>query len=153
MAENIELLGVEEMAAKLKKLNAQAGRVENKAMREGAKLMRDAIARRAPRSPAPRQPQAKGTRVGKKGNASQRWRTGKHAADNIKVGNVRKDRAGKYVLVGVQKGDNSRYFYLKFIEWGSTKLSAQPFMEPTYQEEQQAVLQKIRDELKAGLGL
>jgi len=142
MAE-FEMSGHEEIEAKIKKLNAQSNRVENKAMREGAKLLRDAFSERAPRGPSPRQPTSK----------SQRWRTGKHAADNIKVGNVRRDRGGKYVLVGVQKGDNSRYFYLKFHEWGTTKMPAKPFMEPTEREKRHEVLQKIRDELKAGLGL
>jgi len=140
---DIDLLGVDQMIAKIKQLNAQASRVENRAIREGAKLMQEAIGRRAPRSQSPRQPTS----------PSQKWRTGQHAADNIKISNVRKDRQGKYALVGVQKRDNSRYFYLKFIEWGTTKMRAQPFMEPTAQEMQQQVLAKIREELKAGLGL
>lgn len=140
---DFELQGTEEIKAKLKKLNAQSNRIENKALREGGKVILDEIKRRAPRSDVPRPP----------GGKTQRWRTGKHAADLLKVGNVRREKGGKIVRVGLLKGDTSKIFYLKFHEWGTSKMPARPFMEPAQQEKEQEALQAIRDALKEGLGL
>lgn len=138
-----EMLGVEEIQKKIKKLNSQSNRLENKAMRAGAEIFHGAIVARAPRSLEPKQPYGK----------TNKWRTGKHAADILKVGNIRKERGGKVIYVGLLKRDTSKAFYLKFHEWGTTKMPAQPFMEPAAQEKQAEALAAVAQVLKEGFGL
>lgn len=47
MAEDLELLGVEELARKLKQINNQTNRLENSALRGGAKIIHEEVVRRA----------------------------------------------------------------------------------------------------------
>ena len=143
MAE-FELQGIEELNRKLKKLNSQASRIENKALREAAKIILEEIVQRAPRSVEPRKP-------GKKG--SQKWRTGKHAADTLKVGNVTTKNGNKSIKVGLLRGDKSKAFYLKFHEWGTSKMSARPFMDPAALDKKEEAKQKMAEILREGLGL
>ncbi len=49
-----------------------------------------------------------------------------HAKDNIPKGNVRKKNGFLYITVGWEKGDISPYYYEKFQEWGTTKITAYP---------------------------
>ncbi len=137
--------GMDELLSRVQELGARASRLENQAVQAGAKVVQKNISRRAPRSSQPRQP--------KESAPSQSWRTGQHAADNIKISRVLKKDGVKTVEVGVQKGDNSHYFYLKFKEWGTSKMQAEPFMEPAAEESKVEVVEEIKNVLKAGLGL
>lgn len=143
MAE-FEFQGIEALNAKLKKLNSQASRVENRALREAAKIIHEEIVERAPRSVEPRKP-------GK--NGSQKWRTGRHAADVLKVGNVTSKNGNKSIKIGLTRRDNSKAFYLKFHEWGTSKMPARPFMDPAALAKKDEARQKIAEILKEGLGL
>lgn len=136
--------GIEELNAKLKKLNKQASRIENKALREAAKIIHEEIVERAPKSTVPRLP-------GK--NGSQKWRTGRHAAEFLKVGNVVNKNGNKSIKIGLTRGDNSKAFYLKFFEWGTSKMEADPFMDPAAIEKKEEAKQKMADILREGLGL
>ncbi len=51
----------------------------------------------------------------------------------LKVSGVRKKGGNKFVLAGIQKGDNSKIFYGKFLEFGTSKMKARPFMGPAYE--------------------
>ncbi len=137
--------GMDELLTKVQELGATAGRLENQAVQAGAKVVQTNISRRAPRSTQPRQP--------KESAPSQSWRTGQHAADNIKISKVLKRNGVKTVQVGIQKGDNSHYFYLKFHEWGTSKMQAQPFMGPAAEESKSEVMDTMKSVLRAGLGL
>jgi HK97 gp10 family phage protein len=143
VADDIEFLGGEALAARLKQINNQASRLENSALRGGVKIILDEIEARAPRSDSPRQPYGK----------TNRWRTGRHAADILKVGNVRRVQGGKAIYAGLLKGDTSKAFYLKFHEWGTTKIPARPFMEPAAQEKEQEAVAEVARIIKEGLGL
>ncbi|KZR60389.1 HK97-gp10 family putative phage morphogenesis protein [Pseudobacillus badius] len=65
-----------------------------------------------------------------------------HAADNIV-----KEKEGDQIIVGPHKD----HFYMKFIELGTSKLPAKPFMGPAYerniQQTQEMMKEKIRSEL------
>ncbi len=137
--------GMDELLKKVQELGARADRIENQAVQAGAKVVQKNISRRAPRSSQPRQ--------SKESAPSQRWRTGLHAADNIKISRVKNKDGIKTVEVGVQKGDNSHYFYLKFKEWGTTKMDAEPFMEPAAEESKPEVIEAMKNVIKTGLGL
>lgn len=134
---------MEELEANLQRLGSRASRVENKALRSGATVLQEAIKMRAPRSTQSRS-------AGGKGNT---WRTGEHFADHIGVSKVRSMGGTKYILVGVEKTDNSKYFYAKFIEFGTSKMTARPFMEPAANESHEAIVTAMADVVRAELKL
>jgi len=61
--------------------------------------------------------------------------------------------------VGPSISDNSPYFYGKFHEWGtvnewgSTKLSAKPFIQPSVQTKEKEMVEAMKEELRKGLGM
>lgn len=139
----IELNGIDGLLAELRKRSASAvARVESRGLQAAGEVIREEMANRAPRSDEPRQP-TKGT---------QSWRTGLHAAEHgIKVSRLIRKEGAKYVLIGIQKSDNSKYFYLKFFEWGTSKMPAQPWAEPSFHAKKKQALEALADELRKGL--
>ncbi|BAU27631.1 HK97 gp10 family phage protein [Aneurinibacillus soli] len=139
----MEVQGMQQLLDKLQSLGNKAKTVESRALKEGAEVLRSEIEARAPRSPSPRQPKGK----------TQTWRTGKHAADNIKIGPVKVINGAKLLEIGIQKNDNSHYFYMKFKEWGTSKMSAEPFMEPAVTEKQSEAVQRVKEVILGALGI
>lgn len=143
MGGRVEVEGMRQLREKLQALGNRAKTVENQAIRAGAEVIRAGIAEYAPRSSFPRLPSSK----------TQTWRTGEHAADNIKLSGIKQQGGAKFVAVGIQPNDNSHYFYLKFIEYGTSKMSAQPFMQRAIDAKQLEALQQVKNVLAMGLGL
>lgn len=56
------------------------------------------------------------SKSGRKGS-----RTYSHSADNIPI-KIKKENGKLTVMIGWDKGDNSPYFYTKFIEFGTSKM-------------------------------
>ena len=120
----LELEGIENLIAEVEKLGAKGNRIENKALREAGDIVKEAI----------------------KGEVSVR--TGR-LKRSIEASNVRtKDRI-KHVAVGPGKDG----YYGKFVEFGTVKMKAKPFMAPGYEKSKAAALEKIAEELRKGLGL
>lgn len=61
-------------------------------------------------------------------------RTGSHSKDNVPLSGVKKKNGYQSVIVGWDKSDNSPYFYVKFTEWGTSKMRPQAYMERTRQD-------------------
>ena len=106
----VELTGMDEL---LRNLNAVAGRLADrsagKALTKGAEVLRGEVGKNAPRS-----------RFNKK-----------HLADNIVRSRMKTSKEGiKYIEVGPDKD----FFYGKFLEFGTVKMSAQPFIGPALAE-------------------
>lgn len=137
---NVELQGMSELLSKFHTLGLKTNAVQNKALREGAKVLKERISERAPRSSSPKKP-----------SKSEPWRTGLHAADHIGISNVLSNDGMKSILVGLTKGDNSPYFYLKFAEWGTSKQKATPFMGPAAAESKAEVFDKMKDVLRSAI--
>lgn len=74
----------------------------------------------------------------------------KHIRDNIEVSRVKTKRGIKYVEVGPGKKTNWR---AKFLEYGTSKMSAKPFMAPAYERNKRNIIETIKRKLKEGLGL
>ncbi len=53
--------------------------------------------------------------------------------------------------MGVDKGDNSEIFYGKFIEFGTSKRAAHPFLQPAYEKNIDDIKGIIAETLKEGL--
>lgn len=125
MAE-IELTGVDEILNKLQGMGENVGRLENKALKNAAEpLLQDA-------------------------KANVPVRTGK-LKEGINIGKIKNKGGVKYILVGVERGDNSEIFYGKFIEFGTSKRAAQPFLQPAYEKNKNRIKEIIAETLKEGL--
>jgi len=85
---SIELTGVDEILNKLQQMGVNISRLENKALKNAAEpVLEDA-------------------------KANVPVRTGK-LKKGLKITNVKKKEGVKYILVGVDRGDNSEIFYGK----------------------------------------
>ena len=126
--DNIELSGVDEILNKLQKIGANISRFENKALKNAAEPVLD---------------DAKAT-------SAFHDRSGK-LRRGLKISGIKTKDGIKYVLVGVDKSDNSEIFYGKFVEFGTTKMSARPFLGPAYEKNKREIVETIKDTLKEGL--
>ena len=127
MAGNLTLEGMDEILDRLKELGQRAAPAENQALYAGAKIVQESASQKAPRSLEAKE----------------------HLADNIVICEPKQDESGKYVEVGPK----APFFYGKFLEYGTSKMTARPFMGPAQAESKKQVLETIRQTLKAGLDL
>lgn len=79
-------------------------------------------------------------------------RTGK-LRRSLKIGTVKTKNDVKYIEIGISKSDNSKAFYGKMIEWGTSKKSARPFLQPALERNKDAVKEIIKEELRRGLSV
>jgi HK97 gp10 family phage protein len=75
-------------------------------------------------------------------------RTGK-LKNSITVSGVRTQDGVKYVAIGPSKDG----WYGKFLEFGTVKMRAKPFMAPGYENGKEQATATIKEELRRGLGL
>lgn len=125
---NIELTGVDEILNKLQQIGTNVGKLENKALKNAAEPVLE---------------DAKATNAFK--DKSGKLRKG------LKITNVKNKEGIKYILVGLDRGDNSETFYGKFIEFGTSKMRARPFLQPAYEKNVQNIKRTIAETLKEGL--
>jgi HK97 gp10 family phage protein len=71
---------------------------------------------------------------------------------NLKISKAKKNKYGKYVTVGIDKGDNSKIFYAKFIEWGTSKKPPRAFMQPALIKNKGQVMENFKKEILKSIG-
>jgi len=125
---NIELIGVDEILSKLQQMGTNISRLENKALKNAAE---------------PVLSDAKATSAFDDRSGSLR--------KGLKISNVKNKEGIKHILVGIDKGDNSKIFYGKFIEFGTSKMSARPFLQPAYEKNKDNIKRTISETLKEGI--
>ncbi|WP_330391310.1 HK97-gp10 family putative phage morphogenesis protein [Peptoclostridium litorale] len=123
MAE-IKLEGMDELLNRLEQLGKKGAQIENNALKKAGEIVKESIESRAPK------------------------RTGK-LKESIKVSKIKTKEGQKIVEVGPD-GDG---FYGKFLEFGTTKMAAQPFMGPGFEAVKDEAAEAIKEEIKKGLGL
>ena len=124
----IELEGMQELLDNLQQLGQKASRIENQALTKAAEpILADAVQ-----------------------NAPEKTGRGKRG---LTISRPRKQGEGRYVLVGLDRGDISEIFYMKFHEFGTSKMKARPFLGPAYEKNKNKAVEIIRNELRRGLGL
>lgn len=121
---NMELEGIENLITEVEKLGAKGARIENEALREAGEVVKEAIKQEAPQ------------------------RTGT-LKKSIEVSRVKNRNGTKYVEVGPGKEG----WYGKFLEFGTVKMKAKPFMAPGYEKSKEKAMEEIEKNLKEGLGL
>ena len=116
------LVDVYKRQQKLDAMPNKLNSVVDKALKECAKPVKEEAKRRARKSKSP---------TGTSGHG--------HMADHIEISDVEQKGTEKRVIVGFTKGDNSPFFYAKFIEWGASSgpwssqyYGKKPFMRPAY---------------------
>lgn len=127
MAE-FKLEGLKELEQKLQELGKKASRIENKALRKAGEYLSDEMKKEVPVSTVEH----------------------KHIRDDIKVSRVKSKDGQKYVEVGPGEDTNWR---AKFLEFGTVKMQANPFMSRTYEKNKEKLQDIIKNELMKGLGL
>ncbi|AOR22730.1 hypothetical protein BGI42_02945 [Clostridium taeniosporum] len=125
---SMELQGVDEILNKLQSMGTNVSRLENKALRNAAEpVLEDAKATNA------------------FNDRSGKLRKG------LKITNVKKKEGVKYILIGIDKSDNSKIYYGKFLEFGTSKMPAKPFLQPAYEKNKDNIKRTIAETLKEGL--
>ena len=121
---DLKLEGIEDLIAEVEKLGAKGSRIENQALREAGEIVRQAIKQEAPQ------------------------RTGT-LKKSIETSGVKTKDGVKHVEVGPDKEG----WYGKFVEFGTVKMKAKPFMARGYENSKDRAVDKIAEELRKGLGL
>lgn len=130
MAE-LKLEGMDELLSKLQQIGEKASRVENKALRAGAEILQKAASDKAPKS----------------------GRMKPHLKENIQMSNVKMKDGIKIIEVGPTRGSNDKFFYGKFLEFGTSKMSARPYLYPAMVETKGQVQNAMRSVIKGALGI
>lgn len=128
MADGIELTGVDQLLNQLRqKLQNASTRVENRALQAAGEPMAEAMREKVNRSG---------------------YAYSYHIKDNIRVSRIQRRDGVKYVLVGPTRKTGWR---AHFLEFGTSKMSAQPFVENSFHEKKGEALQTLADEMRKGL--
>jgi len=86
-------------------------------------------------------------------NAPVRVVGSQDSRSKLKIGRPETKKGSRRVLIGLDKGDISEVFYLKFSEWGTTKQAAKPFIQPSKERNMGKVKDIMQEVLKGELGL
>ena len=124
MLANLELEGMDKLLAEIDKMGREGARIENKALKEAGETVKESIQNETP------------------------VRSGT-LKESIKVSGIKTKDGMKVVEIGPGKDG----WYGKFLEFGTKKLKANPFMSRGYEKSKGQVENKIVEEIKKGLGL
>lgn len=125
----IELEGIEELVDKVNKIGVKGNEIKKKALDKVGEVVKSTMEKKAPRSDLNKE----------------------HMADNIKVSDVESEDGIDYVEIGPTKGDNSKFFYSKFTEWGTSTIPAMHWAEKSVRENKSKINEIIKEELERGL--
>ena len=121
---DMKLEGMENLLSEIENLGNAGSRIENKALREAGDVVKEAIQKETP------------------------IRSGK-LKESINVSRVKNKDGAKHVEVG----PNKDVFYSRFVEFGTIKMKANPFMARGYEVSKENAMETIEKNLKEGLGL
>lgn len=128
MGASFEFEGFEQIQKSLQELGNKAKRVENKAILEGANIVADRMRKEVPLSDVDHV----------------------HIRDDIQVSNVKRKNDIPVSEVGPGKETAWR---AKFLEFGTVKMSPNPFISRSAKLSKEQVKKAVASELKKGLGL
>lgn len=155
MGMKFELNGVDELVKKLKKLQKEAvEKIAPKALKQAADVVAGEAKRRASLLDNPESPEniAKNIVVRKAGKRQTppnaiKYRIGVSGGGKESDGEEKVTRSGK-VKKGPAGGDT---WYWRFIEFGTIKVSARPFMRPSMAAKEQEAAARFISSFKAEL--
>ena len=121
---DVKLDGLENLLTELGKLGKEGEKIEREILKKAGEKVKDAIIKEAPQ------------------------RTG-NLKKNIKVSNIKRQDGASFIEVYPSKDA----FYAAFLEFGTAKMKADPFMSRGYEDSKEDVEELIVEEVKKGLGL
>jgi len=125
---DLEVQGMQELMDKVTAMGKLGKKVENKALLKAAEpILADAIS-----------------------NAPEQYGDGKAG---LKISRPKSKSGTKYVLIGISKDDISEIFYMKFHEFGTSRMPAKPYLGPAYERNKSKAIDIIKTEVRRGLGL
>lgn len=125
MSTEIKIEGMQELLAKIEQLGKEGVKIEGQALKKAGEHLKEQMITETP------------------------VRTGE-LRDSIEVSTVKTKQGRRYVEVGPNKKTNWR---AKFVEFGTSKNRANPFMARTYERNKEEIQEMIKEEIKKGLGL
>lgn len=125
---DMELTGLDQLRQMLDEMGKVGNRVGNKALREAAQPILEEARRNAPMD------------------------TGK-GREGLSVGRPRMKGDTRSILIGIQEDDMSEIFYMKFHEFGTSKMIARPFLAPAFEEKKDEARRILAQAIRRGLGL
>lgn len=133
---NLDFSGLEEQ---LKTLEAVASDKEMKAanrrvVERSTPIVKEAMQKHIPVS-------ANNAKSGKEG-----YRPGGHAKENVPISRISTHGTQAWAEVGWTLGDSSEYFYMKFVEWGTWKMTPRDFIEVAIRETEAQIVEIAKDE-------
>lgn len=129
---SMQVNGMDEMLKALEQMGRNIEQVKKKAIKESSEILRAEIERNA--------------------NANRSTRQDRHLADSIVISDILPGADGQpYVLVGPEKGTPDQFFYGRFVELGTTKMRAKPYIEPALIAKKDAVLEDIAEHIRSEL--
>lgn len=126
----IDFSCIEDYKKKLEELGRKGARIENKALEESAKPILEEM----------------------KKTSSFRDRTGR-LRKGLKIDKPKKIKGVKTVKIGITKEDNSEIFYSRFFEYGTSKMTAKPFMRPALDKKRREAVEKMKEIIRRELGI
>ncbi|MGR5898713.1 HK97-gp10 family putative phage morphogenesis protein [Bacillus cereus] len=138
MADSVDFLGFDRLISELEQMGLRGEKIEDKALAAGGEQIRKAIAEKVNRGVQFLRNRLK-VNLGVQANI---W------LDNIRVTKARMENGVKTIKIGIDKADRSPYFYGKFLEWGTSKMPAHPFIEPGFNASKADAVRAMTDILK-----
>jgi len=128
----LDLTGMGELFNRLQAIGGNVKAVEERALYAGAMVIRRAISDAAP--------------TGVKRLQTWQFKAGKkyaiyHLKDNIVVSKVKGTGVMRYIDIGPGK----HFFFARFLEFGTVKMAAQPFMEPAFLAKKQEAKDAMKE--------
>ena len=157
MAEQIRVHGLKELGRKLEKLpNDMARKALQKGVNAGADVTKREARARVPvdtgyiKSQIRRR--AANKRLGKLARAAAVGVLTDEKAGGLQLGTARKNRKRRNgVSTGLTGFANSDAYYWRFLEFGTSKMSARPFIRPAFESTKSQQIEKLKGVLKIWL--
>lgn len=126
--ESIELEGVGELLAKLESMGLNVSKIEAGALKAAAEPIAQDM----------------------KSLVNVSDKDHRHIKNDIEISGVKTLEGIKYLTIGPGKATNWR---AKFLEWGTSKMAAAPFVQPAGEQNKDTTSNIIAEKIKEGMGI
>lgn len=128
MGASFTVEGIEELIASFERIGKDMDSVSNAALKEGGQVIVD-----------------ESKNILSAGN----HRVTGNLIEGLSISGVKGGKDGKYVEAGITKGDKSHIYYGKFLEWGTFKMPAYPYLAPAFESKKSEVQDTIVNKIKS----
>lgn len=125
MSVDLKIEGLDELLKRVEEMGNKGSNIQGKALKKAGEYLKEQIKTETP------------------------VKTG-GLRDSIEVSTVKTKQGRRYIEVGPNAKTNWR---AKFVEYGTSKMRANPFMSRTFERNKDEIQNMIKEEIKKGLGL